>query len=205
MDIIGKKIKELRENKGLTQKEFASLFGYKLLTVSRWERGERRPSFSDLKKLSDIFGISISYFLEEEKFLNLPLMGKVGAGKREIYFDSAERIKEIEFPLSILPERIKKRILKNKEKFFVLEVSSDSMEPLINEGDFVVIERGEYTLGDIVLLRIGSTDYLLKRLIKRKNNFFLISENKKYGILKPDEETHIIGKVIFVLSLKFFD
>ncbi|MEO0269479.1 MAG: helix-turn-helix transcriptional regulator, partial [candidate division WOR-3 bacterium] len=53
MDIIGKKIRELRENKGLTQKEFASLLGYKLLTVSRWERGERKPSFSDLKKLSD--------------------------------------------------------------------------------------------------------------------------------------------------------
>ncbi len=198
MDIIGRKIRELRESCALTQKEFASLLGYKLLTVSRWERGERKPSFSDLKRLSEIFGVSISYFLEENKFLSLPLMGKVGAGKKEIYVDLAEKIKEVEFPLSILPERIKKRILKNKENFFVLEVSSDSMEPLINEGDFVVVEKGECVPGDIVLVRIGSSDYFLKRLIKKGDEFFLVSENKKYGILKPGEETYIIGKVIFV-------
>lgn len=205
MDIIGRKIRELRDSRGLTQRELASLLGYKLLTVSRWERGERKPSFSDLKRLSDIFGISISYFLEEKKFLNLPFMGKVGAGKKEIYFDSSEGIKEFELPLSILHERIKNRILKNKENFFVLEVSSDSMEPLINEGDFVVVEKGECIPGDIIVVRIGSSDYVLKRLIKIGNDFFLVSENKKYGILKPGEETHIVGKVIFVLSLKFFD
>ncbi|MEN3044953.1 MAG: XRE family transcriptional regulator [Candidatus Hydrothermales bacterium] len=204
MEDLGKKIRELRKGKGLTQRELANLLGYKLLAISRWERNERRPSLRDLKRLSSIFNVSVNYFFDEESIIRLALMGKVGAGKKALYYDPIKKEREIEIPLFFLPWRLKDKILRNKENYFVLQVSSDSMEPLINEGDFVIVERGRFDSHDIVVVRIGSSEFVVKKLLKKNNQFFLLSYNKRYGVFELNEEAEIIGRVVFLLSFKSF-
>jgi len=47
----GKEIQKLRAKLGLTQKEFAMRLKVDAITVSRWERGEQRPSAVALRQL----------------------------------------------------------------------------------------------------------------------------------------------------------
>ena len=45
-------IKELRKKLKLTQKEFAGRLKLDVITISRWERGEQRPSAVALRQLA---------------------------------------------------------------------------------------------------------------------------------------------------------
>jgi transcriptional regulator with XRE-family HTH domain len=57
------RIKQLRKQKGLTQKEMAESVGVGVSTVAMWESGKRTPSFKLLNDLSDLFDKSIDYIL----------------------------------------------------------------------------------------------------------------------------------------------
>ncbi|MCP4178004.1 MAG: helix-turn-helix domain-containing protein [bacterium] len=56
----GKKLKEIRKAKKLTVNELANLVDRSPRTVGSWERGERRPSSSDIKIMAVILGIDLS-------------------------------------------------------------------------------------------------------------------------------------------------
>ena len=57
------KINSLRQEKNLTLKELADIFGVSEATVSRWENGKSDIRGKNLKKLSDFFDVSESYLL----------------------------------------------------------------------------------------------------------------------------------------------
>lgn len=50
-------VKELRRKSGMQQKELALSVGVSSPTVSDWENGKKDPSWKNLKKLSEIFGV----------------------------------------------------------------------------------------------------------------------------------------------------
>ncbi|MCR5389305.1 MAG: helix-turn-helix domain-containing protein [Lachnospiraceae bacterium] len=56
-------IKELREKKGITQKELAELMQVSFQTVSKWENGVNYPDITYIPKLADIFGVSSDIIL----------------------------------------------------------------------------------------------------------------------------------------------
>lgn len=60
---LGKKIREVREEKGLTQKELGKTPGYSPIVISHFERGIRDLKISNLQKLSKILDKRLSYFL----------------------------------------------------------------------------------------------------------------------------------------------
>lgn len=53
----------LRTAKGLTQAELGELLNYSDKSVSKWERAEAVPDAYVLKKMSEIFGVSVDYLL----------------------------------------------------------------------------------------------------------------------------------------------
>ena len=63
MDDVGKRIKELRLNKNLSQSELADKLIITPQAISKWERGVSLPDVTMLQSLSEIFGVSISYLL----------------------------------------------------------------------------------------------------------------------------------------------
>ena len=54
---------KLRENKGLSQQELADKLFVTRQAVSRWERGEVLPSSDMLRRLSELFDVSINTLL----------------------------------------------------------------------------------------------------------------------------------------------
>ena len=57
------RLKELRESKGLTQKQVADVIGYSVLSYARYEKVEREPDIATLKKLADYFDVSVDYII----------------------------------------------------------------------------------------------------------------------------------------------
>ena len=68
MDCIrtGQFIKQMRKEKGLTQKQLADCMGISDKTVSKWERGCGLPEVSLWKLLSDTLGVNIENILKGE-------------------------------------------------------------------------------------------------------------------------------------------
>lgn len=67
MNIFAKRLKKLREEYGLYQKELADKIGVKRGTVAAWEAG-RLPERSALEKLANFFGTSVDYLLGRTDF-----------------------------------------------------------------------------------------------------------------------------------------
>ena len=53
---LGQKIKKLRTDKGLTQKDLADQVFVTFQTVSKWEKDENEPDVSTLRLLAKVFG-----------------------------------------------------------------------------------------------------------------------------------------------------
>lgn len=64
---MNKRLKLLREkNLNLTQGKFADSLGVPLTTISKYERGEVKPTSEFLIKLSKIYGVNLNWLLAGE-------------------------------------------------------------------------------------------------------------------------------------------
>jgi transcriptional regulator with XRE-family HTH domain len=99
LDIIktGNLIKELRTEKGFTQKELAENLNVSTAAVSKWENGKGFPDISILEKLSSELGISITELVKGEKTEETTESDSVAKeiieiSKKEIKFEKARQI-----------------------------------------------------------------------------------------------------------------
>ena len=61
--VIYDRIKELRKERGLTQKQLAQNIGYTQPAVNDWENKKTRPTFEAVIALADFFDVSADYLL----------------------------------------------------------------------------------------------------------------------------------------------
>lgn len=64
---IGIFLKDLRNEKGMTQEQLGEMIGVSNKTISRWETGKYMPPVDCLNMLSDIYNISINEILGGER------------------------------------------------------------------------------------------------------------------------------------------
>ncbi len=64
--VIANNIIKLRRSKNWTQTELAEKLNYSDKAVSKWERAESLPDATVLKKIADLFLVSVDYLFEEE-------------------------------------------------------------------------------------------------------------------------------------------
>ena len=72
---MGEKLKSLRIEKKLTQKQVADRIGLAISAVSSYESGTRYPSYDVLVKLARIFHISTDYLLGMTDKRNIDVTG----------------------------------------------------------------------------------------------------------------------------------
>jgi len=68
MMLFKDRIKQLRGEKRLFQKEFAIKIGVSKPTVSAWERGTRSPNSTQRKKICEVFSITESELFSSQPF-----------------------------------------------------------------------------------------------------------------------------------------
>lgn len=59
---IGNQIKALRKSHRMTQRDMASALNVAASTISNWENNWRSPSVSELRRVADLFKVSLSHF-----------------------------------------------------------------------------------------------------------------------------------------------
>lgn len=57
------RLKELRENKKISQRELAQMLGLSQGTIGNWESGIRKPTYKTLYKIADLFNVSVDYLM----------------------------------------------------------------------------------------------------------------------------------------------
>jgi len=62
------RLKELREEKGLSQTQIADAIGIRQQTISQYEKGITQPDIQTIKKLCDFFDVSADYLLGFKDF-----------------------------------------------------------------------------------------------------------------------------------------
>lgn len=173
-------IKELRTKKGMSQKELADVCKVHQTAVSQWEKGRTQPDLESLKQLSKIFGVAI------ETLIN----GEVANDENRIrVFDQ------------VTAAAICNRL--GESEYFALTVNDDSMNPVMQRGDTVIIKRSaDIESGNIAAVAIGGGNAIIKKIIKKDTSILLVSENTSYEPLifsKAECETlplFILGKAI---------
>ena len=77
----GKRIKEVREQKGITVKALQAFLGFnEPVSIYKWQRGECLPTFDNMYAMACLFGVGIDDLLvgnrQEVVFLHFRLRGR---------------------------------------------------------------------------------------------------------------------------------
>lgn len=140
------RIPELRKRKRLSQTELANMMGISQSTLSGWENGRVSVSYPDLKRLAQIFSVSVDYVTGDDEIpitsyaptvtddvVEFPVIGEVAAGYDHL------AVEEIDGDRVTIPRAYLKG--RPTSEFFVLRIKGDSMYPLYMDGDLVLVLR----------------------------------------------------------------
>ncbi|WP_337544764.1 S24 family peptidase [Megasphaera sp.] len=172
----GKRLKMLREEKGLTQKDLAEKLSLTPKAISFYELGSREPSGDALIRMAHILGTTTDYLLgnsiikeadqKVSRGVRIPVLGRVVAG---IPIEAVEEILDYE---EITPE------LAATGEFFALKIRGHSMEPRMMEGDVVIVRRqDDVESGDVAIVLVNGNEATVKRVKKQEEGITLIATN----------------------------
>lgn len=192
-------IRELRNKRELTQREFAKLINLAPSTIAMYETGKRKPDSDTLQVIADFFGVTTDYLLGREstskkKGVKIPVLGTISAG---IPIEAIEDIDSEEW------EEIDEEMAATGE-FYALTIQGDSMEPRFTEGDVVIVRKQEdIESGEIGVVIVNGSDATVKKVMKEDNGIMLVATNNNvYTPRFYNEEqiralpVRIIGKVV---------
>ncbi len=67
--VLGKRIKELRKERGLTQQQLGDNINVTKVSICCYEKGTRSPTLQTLIDLAEFFGVEITYFLGMDHYV----------------------------------------------------------------------------------------------------------------------------------------
>lgn len=67
--IIGKRLKDIRKLRQLTQNDLAKLAGITKSSICCYEKGRRTPTLDTLQKIADILSVDFTYLLGQESYI----------------------------------------------------------------------------------------------------------------------------------------
>ena len=75
-----KNLKNIREAKGYTQKEFATICKISPSTYNQYETGRRQPDIQTMELIADKLETTIDQIFGRKKGIKIPVLGSVAAG-----------------------------------------------------------------------------------------------------------------------------
>lgn len=67
---FGEKLKKLREERGVYQRDLAVYIGVTPTTISYYEANRKKPQMEKLNKIAEFFGVTVDYLLGQEKSID---------------------------------------------------------------------------------------------------------------------------------------
>ena len=112
---FGEMIYKLRVKMRLSQSKLAEMLGVSNKAVSKWETGNAKPQLDTVKRLADIFGVSVDELLEAKEKPNeitrIVLTGGPCAGKTTALTRIREKFTAMGYHVIVVPETASELIL----------------------------------------------------------------------------------------------
>ena len=223
------RIKNLREEFGMTQQELADKLNGAKSTIAMYEKGDRKPSLEVLMKLSEIFNCTIDYLMGLTNIRNtitdMKVDGLSDDEKKHVY-NVYENMKKqyymcpvygrisagipnwveecIEGRLPIDPELFG---IINPEEHFFLRVNGESMNQLIRNGAYALIHKQDIVEdGEIAVVLVNGDEATLKKFSKQ-GDFVVLEpmsndESFKTQIYDKNTPIKILGKYVGKFEMK---
>lgn len=88
---VGKKINELRREKGISQDKLAEDLKIAPNTISRWENATHKPKLTELDRLAAYFKVHISYFFPPDPAAPSEFLARSAKGLNKDDLNEVER------------------------------------------------------------------------------------------------------------------
>lgn len=207
---FGDRLRGLRENRSLRQKDLAAALEVPRSTIASWEAGHRTPEIAAAQKLADFFAVSLDYLLGRTtpgeaaeppagyragtlpvspEWVLVPVFGVVRAGEPLLAVQDAEG------QLAVPAVDVR------GGEYFFLRVKGDSMiGARIHDGDLVLVrQQPEVENGEIAVVLVDDEEATLKRVFRLEGKWLLQPENPTLRpLVLPRRAVRILGKVVRV-------
>jgi DNA polymerase V len=93
-------------------------------------------------------------------------------------------------------------LIRHPAATFPVRVLGKSMEPLISEGSYVIVDKSLTPKNNDIVVAIYQEEFTLKRFVKNSKGIFLIPENPKFHTIsiQKDDDFQIWGVVTFSIQ-----
>lgn len=174
---IGERIKYLREGRHMTQEELALKIGTTKQTIYKYENNIITNIPSDkIEAMAAVLSVSPVVLMgwnnapetttTKATGVAIPIISNIVAGMPADAYEDPQGYEEISFELAKTGD------------FVCLRVKGDSMAPVIQEGDLVVVrQQKDVESGDIAVVRINGDEATLKKVQKSPDGITLIAYN----------------------------
>lgn len=196
------RLKELRNEKGISQAELGRSIGVERSTICQYEKGSRMPDNNTLIKIADYFGVSIDFLLERKEQKNdyaikdaidvgelemypIPLLGEVVAG---IPIESQENLEGYVYINH-----------KPKEEYFALKVFGDSMiNAGIPDSAILIVHKQSYAENGNIVVAFLNGEQTVKYFKTMNEDLYLVPANNNYLPIpvRKTDDFMILGKVV---------
>lgn len=195
-ELIGKRIQEIRTQRGMTQEALAERINISKSSISEWEACKRVPRMETLRKIADALGVDVWEIIgfNDLEFTpikdgiplpsnirpistlhrqRVPLIGSVAAG--EPIYDPEELGIYVESPV---------------DADAAITIRGDSMVPTYLDGDLVYVKaRPDVPEGAVAVVFLDD-EATLKHVYKRPTGLTLWSDNTDYAPMNIEFEDY---------------
>ena len=206
------KLKQLRNNQGLTQDKLAEELEVSKSLIVAIENGDRNISLKLLKKIQEKFNIDlysaspVAPINDSNNIVALPIHSVSAAAGAGTWLGD-----EPEQDVMYFDKRFLKQILKRDsfEPIHIIYAKGDSMDSGwnqpddIKDGDLLMVDTSQTTGNNqIFVILVNNQELRVKRLAKKADILYITSNNSSYKpeIYTPDNsevEIKVVGKVVW--------
>lgn len=199
---IGKRIRQKREELGMSLQDVATKLDVNKTSVMRWEKGETgKIKLPVVEKLAQVLSTTPEYLMGWESSVQeispyrpghkIPILGRISAG---LPLYAQEQI-----------EGYTVTDLNGGDEYFALRVTGDSMNAArINDGDLLIVKKQEAVdNGDIAIVSVDGESATVKRFFRTDHTVTLMPQSfnpvhqmQVYDLRNTD--IRVIGKVVKV-------
>ncbi|MFV8211842.1 LexA family transcriptional regulator [Streptococcus pluranimalium] len=219
----GQNLKRARLKNNWSQSYISELIGISRPSYTNWEKGKTQPNQKNLNKLSEILGVTPSYFESQYEIVDLYLqLNKDNKQKAVNYthelLDNQNKIVKLsDVQEELYTYKVYEKLSAgtgftyfadgNYDEVFYEErldhdfaswVFGDSMEPTYLNGEVVLIKQTGFDYDGAVYAVDWDGQTYIKKVYREEEGLRLVSLNKKYTdkIAPYDEEPRIVGKIV---------
>lgn len=210
MVVFTDNISQIRRNTGLSREAFAEPLGVSADKIRHIETGKQRADHEILAALRTVYGVDLNALLtgdigdepatiDDPSFVTVPKYTvSASAGNGGSFVADPLEVSYYAFNL----QWIKRRGL-DPSQLHIVTVKGDSMEPKLQHGDLILVDRAQATPSDGSTYVVRIWDELVVKHIQRTGpeSISLISSNKVYPpreleLPLDDRNFEIVGRVV---------